>query len=131
MSDSRIIHSVGKRIKNFLKVKIHTKSDTIQTINKNVDNQKGKKSDTRVERWFHENGKVKAECFYRNNQLQGISNYYYESGQVKARENYNEGLLHGMTKRYHPSGQISSEENYDRGKLVSKKEYDQLGNIIS
>lgn len=131
MYNSRIIHSVGKRIKNFLKVSIQTKNKSLQTLNRGKDELPQKIAETRVERWFHDNGKLKAECFYQNNKLQGISNYYFPNGQVQARENYNEGVLQGLTKRYYETGTIRSEELYEKGKIKSHREYDQQGNLIS
>lgn len=87
------------------------------------------KEESRVERWYYDNGNIKAECYYVKHKLEGISVYYYDDGNVQAKEFYKDGFLDGLTKRYYRDGKILAEEYYNHGKMYAKREYDHSGNI--
>lgn len=126
-----LIHSIGKRIKDFLYVKVLGVPEKRQEIIMEDHMPEVKKEESRVEKWFYKSGGIKAECYYVKDKLEGISCYYYESGHIQAKENYKDGNLDGLTKRYHENGNIKFEEYYHGGKLVKRLEYDQNGHLLN
>lgn len=125
------IYSIGRRIKIFFRIIITGVFKSRQDINMNKVDENLVKEDERVERWYYENGNLKAECYYLKNKLDGISFYYYEEGGIKAKETYKDDYLEGLTKRYNEDGSVGSEEYYHLGKLIEKKIFDKKGNIIN
>jgi len=125
-----IFYSLGKRIKNFVKVKIFLgeKKLTSEAYETNSIDQDGAIKDGIINH-FHENGNLKAECSYINYVLEGISNFYYENGVIKARENYKNGILQGVTKRYFENGKLKTEEYYLNGVLKNIKIFDKNGEM--
>jgi antitoxin component YwqK of YwqJK toxin-antitoxin module len=124
-----MIYSIGKRITNFIKLRIY-KFDRRSGIGQDV--RKVKDGDTTCEhkKWYYDSGALKAETIYINGKLEGIANYYYESGDIKAREFYVNDQLHGLSKWYYTSGEVKSERYYKLGTLVSRREYDKAGRMI-
>ncbi len=116
------IHSLGRRIKNFLKLKAYlSPEESIQEIDHKDELPHLEKTEPhRVERWFYPNGKIKTVCYFHNDKLHGISTSYYENGNIKARENYFNGILEGLSKKYDEKGNLIAEEYYKNGRLVKK-----------
>lgn len=125
------IHSIGKRIKDFIGVKVLVKVDKPQELNAEEIDEYTEKEDERVERFHYPNGDIKAERYYHLNKLEGLARYYYPNGAIKAIENYHAGSLEGLSKKYYQSGKIQSEEYYRMGKLISKEEFDESGKLIN
>ena len=127
-----IIYSIGKRVKNFVKVIIRNFDHS--TPNKDVDYYEYNLSkDTAKDGVYvvrFENKNIKAELFYKDSKLNGICNFFYENGRIKAREAYKEGFLEGTSKKYYPFGILQSEEIYEKGKLIHIKEYNDEGRLI-
>lgn len=126
-----ILYSIGKRIKNFISVKVLSdfkiKKDKIITGEEYLKN-KDKITDGIV-CWYYDNGKIKSECHYKNSMLNGISIHYYISGKVKAKENYKLNKLEGLSIHYYENGRLKSEENYRSGKQISRRSFDEFGKI--
>ncbi|MGD8779355.1 MAG: hypothetical protein PVH88_10390 [Ignavibacteria bacterium] len=128
-----IVYSVGKRIKNFFKAWI-IKRDYGEEV-KIIDGESLWKNPFKqvkkhgLVRWYHSNGKIKAECRYNDNKLEGISCFYYESGRLKAKENYKDNKLEGMSKKYYETGGVKSEEYYKKGTLLFKRVFDLNGDV--
>jgi antitoxin component YwqK of YwqJK toxin-antitoxin module len=120
-----IFFSIGKRIKDFSKVRIYSFVHSL-THNEGGEAQ-GQEFQVEIKRLYYPNGNVKLETNNRNGKLDGIANYYYESGNLKAREFYRDNSIHGLSKWYYESGEIKSERYYKDGTLVSKKDYDKNG----
>jgi len=123
-----IFLSVGKRIKNFSKVRIYS------FVNR-LTHKKGEETDRRegtveIKRLYYPDGTLKLETNHRNGKLDGIANYYYESGGLKAREFYRNNTLQGLSKWYYESGEVKSERYYKDGDLTNKKEFDKTGKLI-
>ncbi len=110
------IHSLGKRFKNFFRIKIFS-------IKRKKNYAAPGNDDENTKTWFYENGSVKAVCRYRNGMLHGISVHYYENGNVKLKETYKNGILDGMTKLYDGEGKLLKEKYFKRGELVKEKFY--------
>ncbi|GEM_PF-5771179 len=108
------IHSLGKRIKNFFKIKIFT-------LRKRGKDNSYRDENTKT--WYYDNGNIKALCRYENGKLHGISVHYYENGNVKLKETYVEGVLEGITKKYDENGKLIIEEIYRSGNLIERKFY--------
>lgn len=125
-----MIYSIGKRIKNFVKVRIyqfHEKRDDYRHYNGYSSEDQ---SEIELKKYYYSDGRLKAETFYKNGKLEGIANYYYETGDLKAREFYKNNQLHGLSKWYYESGELKSERYYQDGSLVSRKEYDKSGILV-
>ncbi|MAT58321.1 MAG: hypothetical protein K8F60_14915 [Melioribacteraceae bacterium] len=130
-----IIYSISKRIKNFLKVKILNSTPNLNeqpsvVYRVNIGESPKKIKEGKVV-YYYENGKIKAECNYKNYKLDGISNYYFQNGKIKAKEFYREGALEGLSKRYHDNGAVSCEEYYKKGILLFKRVFNLDGSVTT
>jgi antitoxin component YwqK of YwqJK toxin-antitoxin module len=76
-------------------------------------------------------GKVYQTSEFVNNELNGVSFEYYPDGSIKTKANYNQGMLDGTLIRNYQNADLMIEEEYRLGKLVSSKEYDEEGELIS
>lgn len=126
-----ILYSIGKRIKNFISVKVlsdfKVKKDKIISGEEYLKN-KDKITDGIV-CWYYDDGNIKSECSYKAGVLNGISVHFYKSGKVKAKENYKQNKLEGLSIHYFENGRLMSEENYRNGKLISRRAFDEFGKI--
>ncbi len=120
-----IFYSIGKRVKNFVKVIINPRAFRAREFGETLTGE----NKVSVEKHAYSNGKIKAELRYVNGKLNGISTMYYPNGKIKARENYRDGMLDGLTKRYYEQGQLMSEEFYRRGKLLYKRVFSLDGTL--
>ncbi len=120
-----IFYSIGKRVKNFVKVIINPRALRLREGRGNYSD----KSNVKIEELKYPNGKIKAKLRYENGKLNGISIMYYPNGVIKAKENYKDGLLDGLTKRFYEQGQVMSEEFYRRGKLRYKRVFSLDGTL--
>lgn len=123
-----IFFSVGKRIKDFSKVRIYS------FVHKFSHGAKGvvspEESRVEIKRLYYPNGGLKLETSHRNGKLEGIANYYYESGNLKAREYYRDNSIHGLSIWYYETGEIKSERYYKDGSLSHKKDFDKNGKLL-
>lgn len=126
-----ILYSIGKRIKNFIRVKVL--SDFKIKKDKIISGEEYLKNKDKIAEgivcWYYDNGKIKSECHYKSSMLNGISIHYYKSGKVKAKENYKQNRLEGLSIHYYENGRLMSEENYRGGTLISRRAFDELGKI--
>ncbi|GEM_PF-6532452 len=119
-----IFYSVGKRVKEFVKVIINPSA-----LQKR--DEKSMNSNTRTEIHKFPNGEKKAELKYVNNELNGLSTFYFENGIIRAREHYKDGKLDGLSKKYYENGKLMSEEFYRNGKLLFKRVFSLDGAVTS
>lgn len=124
-----IFYSIGKSIKNFVRVKI-LMNPARHGTDKSAAGEDGTSSDG-YRRWYYKGGKIKAEVFVKNGKMEGIANLYYENGNIKAREFYQADQLHGLAKWYYETGELKSEKYYKDGQLTSIREFDKSGKIIN
>ena len=126
-----ILYTIGKRIKNFIRVKVLSDFaiDKKRIINGDEYLKNKRSIKDGIVCWYYDNGKIKAECNYKNYVLEGISTYYYESGEVKAKENYKGNKLSGVSMRYFENGRLMNEETYKEGNLLYKRSFDEKGNM--
>ena len=124
-----VLYSIGKRIKNFLKVTVQY--DSKKSIEKVINGDEYLKDKSAMKdgkvRWFYENGILKSECTYKNSMLDGISTHFYKSGKVKAKETYKSNKLNGLSIHYYEDGKTMTEESYQNGVLISRVSFDSEG----
>jgi len=65
---------------------------------------------------YYQNGNIKSEGFFSNNEPTGYWNYYYESGKLKMRGQLKGNSNYGLWKYYYENGQVSMEGNIYDGK---------------
>jgi antitoxin component YwqK of YwqJK toxin-antitoxin module len=120
-----IFYSVGKRVKDFVKVILNPAA-----LKRRENNTE---SSGTVKRVVHKypNGKVKGELIYKNGKLNGISTLFHENGSIKSRENYKDGVLDGLAKYYYEGGKIMREEFYRNGHLLFKRVFSLDGSVTS
>lgn len=71
--------------------------------------------------YYYQNGKVKSEGVYENDQMEGEWIFYREDGQLWQVGNFLHGEKHGPWKRYDKSGGLEYDEMFAHGKQVRKK----------
>ena len=120
-----IFYSVGKRVKEFVKVILNPAA-----LRRIESGKAGEKSNRRVTLKYPD-GKVKGELNYVNGKLNGISTMYFQSGRIKSRETYKEGKLDGPSKYYYENGRLMREEFYKNGNLIFKRIFQLDGSITS
>ncbi|MEM7175388.1 MAG: toxin-antitoxin system YwqK family antitoxin [Chlamydiota bacterium] len=74
-------------------------------------------------RCFTLEGRLKAECYYRDGHLHGPSRFYDKSGQCLSESWFYSGLQHGKVERYYQSGALSALEHYVAGKREGQQTY--------
>ena len=94
-------------------------------------------------REYYENGNMMAEEVYnggqliiqkrfdRNGKLNDVARRYYQNGQIRIEAGFREGKPEGITREYHENGSLMAEEYYRSGSLMSKKEYDRSGTLMT
>lgn len=65
---------------------------------------------------YYQNGNIKSEGFYRNNEPTGYWSYNYESGKLKMRGQLRGNSNYGLWKYFYENGQVSMEGNIFNGK---------------
>jgi antitoxin component YwqK of YwqJK toxin-antitoxin module len=70
-----------------------------------------------INREYYESGRIKAECTYRVNKLEGMSTVYYENGKMSYKCNYADGKKDGLCKSFYDNGNIKYEYEYKKGKF--------------
>lgn len=83
-------------------------------------------------REYYNDGKLKSEGSYENNNKSGKWKYYYRNQVIEQTGNYNKkGQLSGKWLWYYPDSKLMREENFKRGKLDGMfVEYDSKGRIV-
>jgi antitoxin component YwqK of YwqJK toxin-antitoxin module len=84
-----------------------------------------------LSKYYYESGQLRLEINYKDGKAEGISKSYYESGQLKKETNYKDGNPEGISNTYYASGQLQKEAYFMNGIMISKKEYDEEGNLES
>ncbi len=120
-----IFYSVGKRVKDFVKVILNPAA-----LRRIESGRSGGKSYERKVLKYPD-GKVKGELVYVNGKLNGISTMYYETGRIKSRETYKEGVLDGPSKYYFENGRLMREEFYRKENLIFKRIFTLDGTVTS
>jgi len=69
---------------------------------------------------WYENGKVKDQSFYVDDEIDGVSTGWYESGQKLDETNTKNGLNHGKWTSWYEDGQKCNESTYINGSREGK-----------
>ncbi len=121
-----IFYSIGKRVKDFVKVTIFLKP---KNRGSGIFNSKDNQEAVKIVKRYYDDGKMKAECSYKSEKLEGLSVHYYENGQVKLKENYRDGLLEDLSIGFYQTGRVEYEVYYKRGKVLYKRIFDLDGKL--
>ena len=83
-------------------------------------------------REYFDNGVLKSEKNFKDDQLHGRCRSYYKKGNLRQQVNYQEGIINGKAFEFYENGQYKLESNYNNGKAdgVSKLYYNN-GNLYS
>ncbi len=73
--------------------------------------------------WYYENGNVKAEFEYANDNTVGPWIDYEMNGKVKARTPYKDGEIDGVREVFWPDGKLKERETYVAGKRDGPAEF--------
>ena len=65
---------------------------------------------------YYENGNLKTDRYFKNDELDGKSIDFYENGQIEKEENYKDGLKNGKQIEYYSNGNKRYEYNYKNDK---------------
>ena len=80
---------------------------------------------------YYDDGNLKSEGAYKNDNKTGKWNYYYPNGQLQETGIYQNGKPEGKWKWYYPSGKLLREMSYYNGLPDGEEvEYDQEGKVI-
>jgi antitoxin component YwqK of YwqJK toxin-antitoxin module len=77
-----------------------------------------------LRREYYENGKLKSEIHYKNNEKNGSYKFYYDNERVKVKGNYKNGKLEGKVKEYDENGKLKEEVIYQGGREIKRKSYE-------
>lgn len=73
---------------------------------------------------YYDDGTVKAERFYKDDQLEGPYKLYHPNGTLQLEGQYKDGKMQGTFKNYDESGKLKSEEIYDGNFLIERKAFE-------
>ncbi|PVY40498.1 energy transducer TonB [Pontibacter virosus] len=76
---------------------------------------------------WYENGQLKTEAYYLNNELTGNFNTWYESGQKELSRKFHNGTPTDTLTSYYETGVIRRQEVYADGNMQTGKVYDETG----
>ena len=78
----------------------------------------------------HSQGHIVAETEYRNGLKLGRERTYYPNRQVESERNFSPWGLDGDVREWRPDGTLKSEASYEFGIQVSKKEWNEAGDLV-
>lgn len=127
-----IIYTIGKRFKDFVKVKVISKTKEFFRGYKEYRYRPAGDFDGKdgILRKYYDNGVLQSEFVYKDGKLNGLCRTYYENGSIKSRENYKDDKLDGLSKVYYENGKIMADIFYREGKKIWETYYDEKGKII-
>ncbi|UKM64999.1 energy transducer TonB [Flavobacteriaceae bacterium GSB9] len=80
---------------------------------------------------FYENGTLKTECIYSNNELSGPWKQFYDTGEKEWEVEYFKGYKQGVYKQFYKSGQLKLEGSHVTDFLDGEeKRYNESGHLI-
>lgn len=79
---------------------------------------------------YYTGGKVKAETEYKDGKKNGIRKVYHENGSLMAEQYYKNDKPESTGKGYYGNGKILHEDIYKAGRLINRKSFDGVGNLV-
>ncbi|RMG82639.1 MAG: hypothetical protein D6707_02545, partial [Bacteroidetes bacterium] len=73
---------------------------------------------------YFQDGTLKFEGTYIDNNLNGIVKFYYPDGKLKQIGAYQDAVRHGTWTYYNRDGKVAAKEKYELGKLLTREIYD-------
>jgi len=89
----------------------------------------GKRADGVAKGWWA-NGNLKQTIEFQGGKYNGLKIGWYESGKVKSKVTYKNGHFDGLWHYWHENGQYAQEIRFDYGKRISKRAWDENGELI-
>lgn len=81
---------------------------------------------------YYENGALKIESLYTDNELTFIWKQYYITGEKEWEVGYLNGYKQGVYKQFYKNGKLKTEGLHDLDlKSANEKRYDSIGNLIN
>ena len=80
-------------------------------------------------RGWYENGKLESEGSYKDGKWDGLWKGWYENGNKRGEWNWKNGEWDGLQRHWHENGQLWFEINSKNGEEISKKCWDENGNV--
>jgi antitoxin component YwqK of YwqJK toxin-antitoxin module len=74
-------------------------------------------------KWWYENGQLASRGFFQNGKLKGESKWWYENGQIWSQVFHRDGKLEGEFKSWYKNGQPESQAFYRDGKIIDVNFY--------
>lgn len=81
--------------------------------------------------YYHPNGEVWKQSFFKKNALSGLQSIYHEDGSLLQTTEYVAGLREGLSIRYWSPSDIAYQEQYEKGFLMEAKYFSQDGTLIA
>lgn len=75
--------------------------------------------------------KMVGERHFKNGVLEGRTATYYSNGNLKTEWLYSAGKKNGLSRTYTAEGNLKYEDEYKDDQRVSRKEFDERGNLTS
>jgi antitoxin component YwqK of YwqJK toxin-antitoxin module len=75
--------------------------------------------ETKIERTYHPNGKLRSEVTYVGGERHGLTKYWWKSGELSSEYTYVGGERHGMIKWWYRDGDIEYFRLYNQGEAVA------------
>jgi antitoxin component YwqK of YwqJK toxin-antitoxin module len=66
---------------------------------------------------YYKSGKIKIECVYKDDNIEGLYSYFYENGQKAMEGNFVHGVKEGAFIEYHPNGKKKFSYSYFKNQL--------------
>ena len=70
-----------------------------------------------VEKYDEKKGFLTQKSIYKNDKLDGLSQYFYENSKIHKEINFKAGELHGPYRQYDPDGHLEIDQAYQDGTL--------------
>ena len=100
----------------------------VVSLNSRVETQQTQAG--RTERYYFFNRLV-GERNFTGDKASGPTRTYYPAGTVKSEFEYKDGKRHGTARHYTEEGNLRFLDEYAEDKRVSRKEFDERGNLLS
>jgi antitoxin component YwqK of YwqJK toxin-antitoxin module len=78
---------------------------------------------------FYENGQLQSRNEFLDGLLHGLQREWYGNGQLASEETTCLGRRHGYCREWYGNGQLKSERLFEHGFVVSRKRWDERGNL--
>ena len=97
----------------------------------NFDTEKMEGMKGSIEKSYFFGNLVAQRSYNKEDQLHGVTKIYYNNGKMKSQWQFVNGQRDGKAIHYTPEGNVKYRDEYVQGKKVSRKAYDEKGNLIS